>query len=50
MGVNVTHFIFETLGDADYQIVDEGFHGAQGGDILPRTVVHFDNDGVLVGV
>jgi len=47
MGVDVSHFVLKTLGDADDHVADEGPDGAEGGDVLARAVVHLDGDGVL---
>lgn len=46
MCVDVTHLVFESLGHADDEIVDEGFDGPEGGDILAGAVMEFDIDDV----
>lgn len=45
MGVDVSHLVFESLCDADDQVVDDAFDGAEGSDVLASAVVEFDVDG-----
>ncbi len=45
MGVDVSHLVFESLCDADDQVVDDGFDGAESSDVLASAVVEFDVDG-----
>lgn len=44
MGVDVTHLVFESLGDADDEIVDEGLDGSKSRDIFAGAVMEFDVD------
>lgn len=50
MGVDVSHLVFETLGDADDQVVDERLDRSQGRNVLAVAVVDFDRDDVLLGL
>ena len=50
MCVDVSHLVLETLGDANDQVVDESSDCAEGGDVLPGTVVQFDVDDILLWV
>jgi hypothetical protein len=50
MRVDVSHFIFEALRDADNQVVDDGADGAEGSDIFAVAVVDLNRDLVLLGL
>lgn len=50
MGIDVSHLVLESLGDANDQVVDEGSDGSEGSNILSGTVVQLDVDDVLLGV
>lgn len=47
MGVDISHLVFVSLGDTDYEIVDERFDCPESSDILARAVVDFDRDLLL---
>lgn len=49
MGIDVSHFVPVALGDADDEVVDDGFDGAERGDILAAAVVDLDRDDVFAG-
>ena len=48
MGIDVTHLVLETLGDADDHVVNDGADGTEGGDVLADTMVQLDTDRLLV--
>jgi len=50
MCVDVAHLVFESLRNADDQVVDEGADGAESCDVLPGAVVQLDIDDILLGV
>ncbi len=50
MCVDISHLIFETLCDTDYQVVDESSNRAEGGDVLSGTVVQLNLDDILLGM
>lgn len=47
MCVDISHLVLVALGDTNDQVLDDGFHGPQGSDILSRSVVDFDLDELL---
>jgi len=51
MGVDVSHLVLEAFCDTNDQVVDDGSHCAEGGDVLSGAVVEFDVDdiGLWVG-
>jgi hypothetical protein len=42
MRVHVAHLVLEAPGHADDEVLDDGFHRADGGDVLAGAVVQFD--------
>jgi len=50
MGIDVSHLVFETLRDADNQVVDQGSDCAESSNILAGAVVELNVDDVLLGV
>lgn len=50
MGVDVSHLVFESLGDTNDQVVNQGSDCAEGSDILAGTVVKLDIDNFLLWV
>jgi hypothetical protein len=50
MCVDVSHLVFEALGDTDDQVVDECADGSEGSDVLSGTVVQLDVDDILLWV
>ncbi len=44
MGVDISHFVFVTSSDTDYEIVDESLDCSKSCDILAGAVVDFDRD------
>jgi hypothetical protein len=49
VGIDVSHFVLVALGDADDQIFDDGFDGAERCHILAAAVVDLDRDDVFAG-
>jgi hypothetical protein len=49
VGIDVSHFVLVALGDADDQVFDDGFDGAERRHILATTVVNLDRDNVFAG-
>lgn len=47
MGIDVSHLVLVSLGDASHQVLDDGLDGSEGSDILSRSVVDFDLDDLL---
>ena len=39
VGIHVAHLVFETLGDANYQVVNDGFDSPKCGNVLPCAVM-----------
>lgn len=50
MGVDISHLVLVALGDSYYEVVDDGSDRPQSGNALPRSMVEFDVDGVLLGL
>lgn len=50
MCVDVTHLVFEALGDTDNQVVNQSSDCAKSGDILAGTVMKLDLDNILLWV
>ena len=50
MCVDVSHLVFEALGDANDQVVDESSDSSEGSNVLSRAVVEFDVDDILLWV
>ena len=46
MCVDISHFILEAFGNADDEVVDDGFDCAKGSVALAGAVVQFDIDNV----
>ena len=44
MGIDISHFVLEALGDAYYEVAYECFDCSESCDILPGAVVDFDGD------
>ena len=42
MCVDITHLVFEAPSDPNYEIVDQSLDCAEGGDILPSTMMQLD--------
>ena len=42
MCVDISHLVFETPSDADYEVVDEGLDCSKSGDVLPSTMMQLD--------
>lgn len=50
MCVDVAHLVFKALCDADYQVIDDRPHRAEGGNVLATSVVNLNaNDTLLRG-
>jgi hypothetical protein len=47
VGIDISHFVLVALGDAGDEVADDGFDGAEGGDVLAAAVVDLDRDGVF---
>lgn len=47
MSVDVSHLVFETPCNANYEIVDEGLDSAESGNVFASAVVKFDIHNVL---
>jgi hypothetical protein len=49
MGVDVSHFVFITLGDANDEVLDDGLDSAESSDIFAAAVVDLDRDNIFLG-
>lgn len=47
MGIDVTHLVFETLGNTDDEVVDESLDGAERSHVFASAMVKFDDDLIL---
>lgn len=47
VGIHVSHLVLVALCYTRYQVVDDRLDCSEGSDILPRTMVDFDSDGLL---
>lgn len=47
MGVDISHLVLETPGNANNQVVDDSFDGPKCSDVLARTMMQLDIDKVL---
>lgn len=48
MCVDISHLVFETLGDTDDQVVDESTDGSESSDVLAGSVVKLNLDNILL--
>lgn len=48
MCVDISHLVFETLGNTDDQVVDESTDGSESSDVLAGSVVKLDLDDILL--
>jgi len=49
MGIDVTHLVFEALGDTNDHVVDERAHGSETGDLFAYAMVELNLNDVLLG-
>lgn len=48
MCVDISHLVFETLGNTDDQVVDEGTDGSESSNVLAGAVVQLNLDDILL--
>ena len=49
MSVDISHLVFESLGNTNNEVVDQGLYRSEGCDVFASTMVEFDVDCIGIG-